>query len=188
MFVDCRGMSSSFNLFEILLQGRGETFSFEIFIYGMKCRAKKKKRLYLRSVLSGSGKLDIWLTRRNRSQNQASEESVLVLDGPKKTGLKVEHAFVKIIAKHVELQSCADCPGNLGTTWSLICELVFLRYANLGCSQALTALFLFLLCISKGVLNSKTSHLLPSPLDTLFSPTEIQMLDQRDPLISSCAV
>lgn len=138
----------------------------------------------MRSVLSGSGKLDIWLTHKNRSQNQASEESVLVLDGPRKTGLKVEHAFVKIIAKHVELQSCADCPGNLGTTWSLICELVFLRYANPGCSQALTALFL--LC--KGVLNSKTSHLLPSPLNTLFSPTEIQMLDQRDPLISSCAV
>lgn len=74
---------------------------------------------------------------------------MLVLDGPKETGLKVEHAFVKITAKHVELQSCADCPGNSGTTWSLIRGLVFQRLANRGGSQTLAALLL--LCISKGV-------------------------------------
>lgn len=30
-----------------------------------------------------------------QAQNPASDESLLVLDGPKKTGVKVEHAFVK---------------------------------------------------------------------------------------------
>lgn len=36
MFVDCRGTSSSFNPFEILPQGQGETFLFELFIFGTK--------------------------------------------------------------------------------------------------------------------------------------------------------
>lgn len=80
----------------------------------------------------------------------------------------MEHAFFKVIAKHVELQSCADSHGNLGIAWSLICGLVFLRYMNVVCSQALAALFLFLLCFSKGVLNTKTSHLLASPFNTCF--------------------
>ena len=76
-----------------MFQGLGETFSFNLFIFGPKYFAKKKYVITLLNFLSGSAKLATWLTRRNRTQNSGSTNAMMVFQGILKARLTVEHTF-----------------------------------------------------------------------------------------------
>ena len=54
------------------------------------------------NFLSGSAKLAIWLTRRNRVQSIGSVEPVLVLKGLLKARLRVEHAYYQMMDDMLE--------------------------------------------------------------------------------------
>ncbi len=48
------------------------------------------------NFLSGSAKLAIWLTRKNRVQNVGSVDPVPVLEGLLKARIRVEHAYYRM--------------------------------------------------------------------------------------------
>lgn len=102
LFVEGPRLVSLFELCKRLFQGLGETFSFELFIFGPKYSAKKKSVWTLLNFLSGSAKLAIWLMRRNGAQNSGSVEPVQVLEGLLKARLRVEYAYYKVMDNRQE--------------------------------------------------------------------------------------
>ena len=82
-----------------MVSGSRGDFFFWFVYFGPKYSAKKKSVHTLVNFLSGSAKLAIWLTCRNRAQSgtglrvSVRVEPVLVLKGLLKARLRVEHTY-----------------------------------------------------------------------------------------------
>ncbi|TKS66148.1 putative 149 kDa protein ORF 2 [Collichthys lucidus] len=85
LFVCCPRLEVLFDLLKKWFQGLGESFSFDLFIFGPKYCAKTK--------------LAIWLTRRNRTQGDGSVQLVPVLEGLLKARLRVEYSYYHMMDK-----------------------------------------------------------------------------------------
>uniref|UniRef100_A0A3Q3ERM5 Reverse transcriptase domain-containing protein n=1 Tax=Labrus bergylta TaxID=56723 RepID=A0A3Q3ERM5_9LABR len=97
LFVECPRLSLLFVLMKSLFEALGEDFSYAVFVFGPKYSAKKKTVHTLMNFLSGSAKLAIWLTRKNRAQGTGCVEPLLVLEGLLKARLKVEFAYYQMM-------------------------------------------------------------------------------------------
>ncbi len=77
--------------------GIGEVFSFEIFIYGPKYAASRKNMLTLLNFLSGTAKLAIWKSRKNKLLGQVSLNVLNMFMGLVAARLRIEHAYYKLV-------------------------------------------------------------------------------------------
>lgn len=96
LFVECPRLAPVFVLLRAWFQGLGEVFSFVLFIFGPRYVAKNKAVHTLLNFLSGTAKLAIWLTRRNRAQDQGAVEPAAMLEGLLKARLRVEHSYYRM--------------------------------------------------------------------------------------------
>ena len=111
IFVECPRLVSLFELLKKMFRGLGETFSFNLFIFDPKYFAKKKYVITLLNFLSGSAKLAIWLTRRNRTQNSVSTNAMIHFSGHIK-GSSNGRTHLLHDGKHARFHMCVGCWGS----------------------------------------------------------------------------
>lgn len=75
----------------------GEAFSFEMFIYGPRYTEKRKSQLTLLHFLSGTAKLAIWKSRKNKLLGQGSLDVLVIFKGLVAARLRIEHAYYTIV-------------------------------------------------------------------------------------------
>ncbi len=80
-----------------MVAGIGEVFSFEIFIYGPKYAASRKNMLTLLNFLSGTAKLAIWKSRKNKLLGQVSLNVLNMFMGLVAARLRIEHVYYKLV-------------------------------------------------------------------------------------------
>ena len=97
LFVQCPRLADLLGVLKRWVQGFGEVFSLDLFIFGPKYTKHKKTVHILLNFLFATAKLAIWLTRRNRTQGAGSVEPVPVLEGLVQARLRVEHAYYKMM-------------------------------------------------------------------------------------------
>ncbi len=102
LFVQCSRLNDLFTLLSQWFAGIGEGFSFEIFIYGPKYSASRKNMLTLLNFLSGTAKLAIWKSRKNKLLGEGSLNVLNMFMGLVAARLRIEHAYYKLI-KRVEV-------------------------------------------------------------------------------------
>jgi len=106
LFVQCSRLGNLFDLLSNWFLSLGEEFSFQLFIFGPKYSVKKKNLSVLMNFLSGTAKLVIWKTRKNRMLGQGATSVVPMFLGFVASRLRVEYAYYKLVeslAKFIEL-------------------------------------------------------------------------------------
>ncbi len=68
-----------------------------MFIYGPKYTEKRKSQLILLIFLSGTAKLSIWKSRKNKLSGQGSLDVLNIFKGLVAARLRIEHAYYKMI-------------------------------------------------------------------------------------------
>ncbi len=84
-------------------------FSFELFIYGPRYSVQRKRTLVLIIFLSGTAKLVIWKTRKNKLLGQDAISVVPIFSGLVAARLKIEFAYYKMV----------DCLSKFIDTWGV---------------------------------------------------------------------
>ena len=97
LFLQCSRLEGLFRLLRGLFFGFGESFSWELFVFGPRYAAKKKESHVLINFLSAMAKLAIWLTRKNKTRGVGSVDPVEVMRGLVAARLRVEHAYHKTV-------------------------------------------------------------------------------------------
>ncbi|KAK0140342.1 hypothetical protein N1851_022699 [Merluccius polli] len=176
LFIQCPRLAALFELLKRWFQGLGEDFSFGLFIFGPKYSAKKKSVHTLVNFLSGSAKLAIWLTRRNRAQSVGSVEPVLVLKGLLKARLRLDNSTL-LLPPCVSIRQSPDpvtshehvTPPDPPVTSAAPEEL---WVHSKPCGPALKSHLTFLIRVSIGVISAFTTVLMAAMLLSLVLALE----------------
>ncbi|TWW53858.1 Transposon TX1 uncharacterized 149 kDa protein ORF 2 [Takifugu flavidus] len=110
LFVQCPRLVGLFGQLQRWFLGLGEGFSFRTFIFGPHYRARRKAVHQLVNVLSGTAKLAIWKTRKNRVRGQGSEDVVAMMTGLLAARLRVEFNFYKLTGQIGTFEDIWRCP------------------------------------------------------------------------------
>ena len=96
LFLQCSRLRGLFSRLGQWVQGLGEVFSNELFVFGPKYSLRKKNIHTMINFISGTAKMAIWLTRKNKTEGAGSTNPVQVLEGLVAARLRVEFAFYKL--------------------------------------------------------------------------------------------
>ena len=102
LFVQCPRLEALFRHLERWFQVLGEGFSLSLFIFGPRYSPKKKSVHQLMNFVSGTAKLAIWKTRKNRIRGQGSEDVVSMTTGLLAARLRVEFGFYELTGRTQE--------------------------------------------------------------------------------------
>ena len=96
LFVQCPRLGEMFRQLRGWFNSLGEGFSYSSFIFGPRYCARRKAVHQLINFLSGTAKLAIWKTRKNRVRGQGSEDVVSMMAGLVAARLRVEFSYYKM--------------------------------------------------------------------------------------------
>lgn len=97
LFVQCARLNYLFSFLSQWFIEIGEAFSYEMFIYGPRYMEKRKSQLTLLNFLSGTAKLAIWKSRKNKLLGQGSLDVLMIFKGLVAARLRIEHAYYKMV-------------------------------------------------------------------------------------------
>lgn len=97
LFLQCTRLMDLFSLLTEWVTSLGETFSFQLFIFGPKYTVAQKNVLVLLNFLFGNAKLAIWKTRKNKILGQGAVNPIFMFLGLVGSRLRVEYAYYKLV-------------------------------------------------------------------------------------------
>lgn len=97
LFVQCLRLGELFDVLRNWFFSLGEEFSFQMFIFGPKYSVQKKNVLVLINFLSGTAKLAIWKTRKNKLLGHESVSVLPMFLGLLASRLRIEYAYYKSV-------------------------------------------------------------------------------------------
>lgn len=97
LFVQCARLNDLFSFLSQWFIEIGEAFSYEMFIYGPRYTEKRKSQLILLKIFSGTAKLAIWKSRKNKLLGQGSVDVLMIFKGLVAARLRIEHAYYKMV-------------------------------------------------------------------------------------------
>lgn len=112
VFMDCLRLSSLLDFLESLLQGFGEHFSKQMFILGFKYCKKNSSKAQLINYIFGNAKMSVYITRRNKIDQDCDYDAVAVFVRLIKARIQMEFKFYKSI-NNIDAFECVWCSNGV---------------------------------------------------------------------------